>query len=117
MEASIGWRPELAWTIDRHPGLGFVEVLAEDVDAWGALPPALERLRDRGRVVVPHGVSLSLGGAEPPDRQRLAALARLAERFAAPFVSEHLAFVRAGGIESGHLLPVPRTRAPVPRTR
>jgi hypothetical protein len=26
------------------------------------------------------------------------------------FISEHIAFVRAGGIESGHLLPVPRTR-------
>ena len=28
----------------------------------------------------------------------------------APLVSEHIAFVRAGGIEAGHLLPVPRTR-------
>jgi uncharacterized protein (UPF0276 family) len=28
----------------------------------------------------------------------------------APLVSEHIAFVRAGGTEAGHLLPVPRTR-------
>src|SRR5690606_41502518 len=27
----------------------------------------------------------------------------------APLVSEHIAFVRAGGTEAGHLLPVPRT--------
>src|SRR5262249_37416215 len=59
---------------------------------------------------VPHGVSLSLGGAEPPDPSRLEALGRLAERLGAPLVSEHLAFVRAGGLESGHLLPLPRTR-------
>src|SRR5207247_571044 len=32
------------------------------------------------------------------------------ERLEAPFVSEHIAFVRAGGLETGHLLPVPRTR-------
>ena len=25
-------------------------------------------------------------------------------------MSEHIAFVRAGGVEAGHLLPVPRTR-------
>jgi uncharacterized protein (UPF0276 family) len=105
----IGWRPELALAIDRHPGLGFVEVLAEDLDAWGPLPIPVERLRERGLALVPHGVTLSLGGAEPPDPRRLEALGRLATRLGAPLVSEHLSFVRAGGIESGHLLPLPRT--------
>jgi uncharacterized protein (UPF0276 family) len=107
----VGWRPELALTIERYAGLGFVEVLAEDMGAGRALPVPLQRLRANGFAVIPHGVSLSLGGAEPPDPRRLAALARLAEQLGAPLVSEHLAFVRAGGIESGHLLPVPRTRA------
>src|SRR5256885_6273744 len=32
-------------------------------------------------------------------------------RVDAPLVSEHLAFVRGGGREAGHLLPVPYTRA------
>jgi hypothetical protein len=59
---------------------------------------------------VPHAISLSLGSAEPPDRERLARLADLARRVGAPLVSEHLSFVRAGGLESGHLLPLPRTR-------
>ena len=31
----------------------------------------------------------------------------------APLVSEHIAFVRAGGLEAGHLLPLPRTREAV----
>jgi hypothetical protein len=65
--------------------------------------------RRRGLQIVPHGVSLSLGGAERPDRARLARLASVAERVNAPLVSEHIAFVRAGGRESGHLLAVPRT--------
>jgi uncharacterized protein (UPF0276 family) len=106
----IGWRPEIARLIERRRDLGFVELLAEDFDADGPLPAAVGQLRRRGVAVVPHGVSLSLGGAEPLDRGRLRALARLAERLEAPFVSEHVAFVRAGGLETGHLLPAPRTR-------
>ena len=60
--------------------------------------------------MIPHGVSLSLGGAAPPDQARLSHLAALAETFGSPVVSEHVAFCRAGGMEAGHLLPVPRTR-------
>jgi len=107
----IGWRPELAVAIDRRPDLGFVELMAEDFDPRDPLPPDIERLRRRGVRLVPHGVSLSLGGAEPLDRDRLDQLARLARLCDAPLVSEHIAFVRADGTETGHLLPVPRTRA------
>lgn len=106
----IGWRAELALPIDRHGGLGFIEVLAEDLDPHGPLPAPITRLRERGLAVIPHGVSLSLGGTEPPDPGRLEALGRLATRLNAPLVSEHIAFVRAGGLETGHLLPLPRTR-------
>ncbi|NED64536.1 DUF692 domain-containing protein, partial [Streptomyces sp. SID10244] len=75
------------------------------------------RLRDRGVTVVPHGVSLGLGGADRPDPGRLDALAERAAALRAPLVTEHIAFVRAGGpltasprLEAGHLLPVPLTR-------
>jgi uncharacterized protein (UPF0276 family) len=106
----IGWRPELALLIDRRRDLGFIELLAEDFDPRGPLPPPIEQLRRRGVALVPHGVSLSLGGAEPLDPGRLNALATLAERLGVPLVSEHMAFVRGGGLETGHLLPLPRTR-------
>jgi uncharacterized protein len=106
----IGWRRELALSIERRRDLGFVEVIAEDVDPRRPLPAPIEMLRRRGLAVVPHGVTLSLGSAEPPDPDRLAALARLARLCDAPLVSEHLAFVRGGGIETGHLLALPRTR-------
>lgn len=105
-----GWRPELALVLERRRDLGFVELLAEDFWSDRAVSPAIEQLRDRGVVAVVHGVSLSLGSTDLPDRERLNALARLVHRMHAPLVSEHLAFVRAGGIESGHLLPLPRTR-------
>ena len=72
--------------------------------------PGCEALRRRGVPVVPHGVRLSLGSADEPDPARVGHLAELAERLGAPLVSEHVAFVRGGGLEAGHLLPVPRTR-------
>jgi uncharacterized protein (UPF0276 family) len=106
----VGWRPELALAIDRHPGLGFVEVMAEDLDPFAPVPASLKRLRLRDVPLIPHGVTLSLGGVEPIDRSRVAALGRLATRLGAPLVSEHLSFVRAAGLETGHLLPLPRTR-------
>lgn len=112
----IGWRPEIADDIERLPGIDWVEVVAENI-CPGHLPDALRRLRERGTTVVPHGVSLGLGGAERPDAARLAALAERAEALGSPLVTEHIAFVRAGGprtaspaAEAGHLLPVPRTR-------
>lgn len=112
----IGWRPEIAGEIAALPGVDWVEVVAENV-CPDHLPEALRELRARGTAVIPHGVSLGLGGADRPDPGRLAALAARATALDAPLVTEHLAFVRAGGpltaspvLEAGHLLPVPRTR-------
>ena len=107
----LGWRHALASVPLRRPDLGFVEVIAESLPGCRPLPPALVAARRRGVVVVPHGVGLSLGGADRPDRARVAHLAALAERLEAPVVSEHVAFVRAGGREAGHLLPIQRTKA------
>jgi uncharacterized protein (UPF0276 family) len=109
----IGWRPELAGFITARPDLGFVEVVAETLPPEQPLPPALAKLRARRLPVIPHGVRLSLGGAEPPEPARVAHLAGLAQRLDAPLVSEHIAFVRAGGLEAGHLLPLPRSREAV----
>lgn len=105
----IGWRPELALMIARRARLRFVEVVAENIDP-SAIPLPIQQLRERGVKIIPHGVSLSLGGADPLDRNRADRLGRLAIELEAPFVSEHAAFVRAGGVETGHLLPMPRTR-------
>ncbi|MFF9394288.1 DUF692 domain-containing protein [Streptomyces griseoluteus] len=112
----IGWRPEIADAVAGMAGIDWVEVVAENV-CPGHLPEPLVRLRERGVTVIPHGVSLGLGGAERPDEGRLRALAERAEALGAPLVTEHIAFVRAGGpltasapLEAGHLLPVPRTR-------
>jgi hypothetical protein len=67
-------------------------------------------LRERGVPVLPHAVSLSVGGTDPVDPGRVEHLAALAEALGAPLASDHVCFVRAGGLDSGHLMPVPRTR-------
>lgn len=105
-----GWRSEIAGWVAAAPGLGFCEVIAESITPAGP-PRGVVDLRERGLPVIPHGVRLSLGGTEPLDAGRVAHLAACAEALHAPLVSEHVAFVRAGGREVGHLLPLPRTRA------
>ncbi|MFC9745444.1 DUF692 domain-containing protein [Streptomyces niveus] len=112
----IGWRPEIAEAVEALPGIDWVEAVAENV-CPDHLPDSLVRLRARGVTVVPHGVSLGLGGAGRPDTKRLTDLAERAEALGSPLITEHIAFVRAGGpltaspaLEAGHLLPVPRTK-------
>ncbi|MFD6885391.1 DUF692 family multinuclear iron-containing protein [Streptomyces sp. NPDC059957] len=111
----IGWRPEIAGAVEGLPGLDWVEVVAENI-CPGHLPESLERLLARGVRVVPHGVSLGIGGADRPDPAKLAALGERAVALGAPLVTEHIAFVRTSSVapgpvlEAGHLLPVARTR-------
>ncbi|CAM4422105.1 DUF692 domain-containing protein [Nocardia ninae] len=115
----IGWRPEICGVLAELDGLGFAEVIAESLPVRRRLlgrseltiPAELAALRAGGTVIVPHGISLSLGGAEPLHEHRIEHLAACAEALGAPLVSEHVAFVRAGGVEAGHLLPVPRSKA------
>ena len=64
-------------------------------------------------VLIPHGLHLSLGSAEGIDPVYVAKLARLIGRLQPPWWSEHIAFTRAGGIQIGHLAPLPFTRQAV----
>jgi uncharacterized protein len=110
----IGWRPELAAgilaNVDR---IDLVEVIADDWFEAGRRE--LRALRTLGAQVpvVLHGVGLGLASSVPVDARRLAAMARVVEAVRPEFWSEHLAFVRAGGHEIGHLAAPPRTVATI----
>lgn len=104
----IGWRPEIAGLVAELPGLRFCEVIAESVA--DGVPPPLAQLRNQGVTVLPHGTRLSLGGTDPLDPARVRRFVAAGAVLDAALVSEHIAFVRAGGHEAGHLLPLPRTR-------
>ena len=95
-------------------GLWF-EVHAENyMVAGGPRLAMLERLR-RERPLSLHGVGMSLGGAVEPDRDHLAALKRVVDRFQPALISEHLAWSRLDGRCFPDLLPVPRTNAALTR--
>jgi uncharacterized protein (UPF0276 family) len=113
----IGWRPALAAGILAHlDRIDVIEVVAEDCLA--ASPPARAGLRALGRQrpLFVHGVGLGGASTVPVDDARIDALARAVDAVAPETWSEHLAFVRGGGIEIGHLAAPPRTAAAVDGT-
>lgn len=108
----LGWRAELAAAIlSNLDRIDVVEVIADDYfDAPRARLRALRTLSSQVPVVL-HGVGLGLASAAPADPRRLTGMARVVEAVEPDFWSEHLAFVRGGGIEIGHLAAPPRTAA------
>ena len=87
--------------------LGFIEVHAENYMGDGGPPHAqLSMLRDRYALSI-HGVGLSIGGSGPLDRDHLARLKRLCDRYAPESFSEHLAWSSHGGAFLNDLLPLP----------
>lgn len=92
-----------------------VEVIADNY--FRASRRELDALESLAREVPVHlhGVGLGLASATPVEDWRLDRMARLVERIRPECWSEHLAFVRAGGVEIGHLAMPPRTPHTVER--
>lgn len=106
----LGWRPQLAAGILAHlDRIDVVELIAED--HFGAARRELRALRTLAAQVpvLLHGVSLGLASAVPVETKRLDRMARLVGAVEPEAWSEHLAFVRGGGIEIGHLAAPPRS--------
>ncbi len=108
----MSWRPELAAGILTHlDRVDVVEVMADDLfDLAPAKLRAFATLAAQIPVIL-HGVSLGLASSEPADPARLQSMARVVTAVRPESWSEHLAFVRAGGTEIGHLAAPPRTDA------
>lgn len=105
----VGFRPELAADLLSAPGaVDFVEVVAEACFSSAAARREASAIA-RIWPVVPHGVKLSLGSASGIDMERARRLGALCRELSAPVVSEHVAFVRGGGREIGHLTALPYT--------
>lgn len=113
----IGWRPELAAGIlSNLDGIDIVEVIADDYfDAPRTTRRALSTLAKQVPLAL-HGVTLGLASAVEVDQHRLEQTARLIDEVKPEFWSEHLAFVRGGGIEIGHLAAPPRSAATIDGT-
>ena len=115
-QVGLGWRPELATGIlSNLDRIDVLEVIAEDFYETPAGISALKSLATQVPVTV-HGVSLGMASVSPVDCKRLGKMARLVDRVQPESWSEHLAFVRAGDIEIGHLAAPPMTSDTVENT-
>ena len=106
----LGWRGELAAGIlSNLARIDVLEVIADDY--YGAPRAGIAALCSLARQVPVslHGVGMGLASTIPADPRRLHAMARLMKTVQAESWSEHLSFVRAGGVEIGHLAAPPRT--------
>lgn len=108
--AGLGFKPEHFDTIRAtRPKLGFFEVHAENyMGAGGAPHRQLAALRQDHALSL-HGVGLSIGGPDRPDRAHLSRLRDLIVRYAPAAFSEHLAWSSHGGDYLNDLLPLPYT--------
>jgi uncharacterized protein len=104
----LAWRDELAAQIMLHlDAIDHLEIVAER--ELSASRRRLDALHDLARQVPVslHGVSLGLISSGTVPGARLERMARLVEHVEPEHWSEHLAFVRAGGFEIGHLAAAP----------
>lgn len=116
--AGFGLRhPHVLQVIDRPPAVDWVEVHTENyMYPGGPRLKQLEAVRERFQLSL-HGVGLSLGSADEPDREHLKRIRRLVDRFEPAAVSDHIAWVKApaagGGASLNDLLPLPCTEEAV----
>jgi hypothetical protein len=106
----LGLRDELAPALLAHRDrVDFVEIIGEHFfDATREGRRRLSVIADRFPVVV-HTIGLSLGSEAPPPARYVDALARLVADTSAAWFGDHLCYTRAGGVDVGHLAPLPRT--------
>lgn len=92
-----------------RPEVGWFEVHTENyMGAGGAPHHYLSAIRENYPISL-HGVGLSLGGADPIDKDHLARTRAVIDRYEPVLVSEHLAWSKLDGKHFNDLLPVPRT--------
>ena len=92
--------------LETSPDIGFFEVHAENyMVAGGPFHHYLGLIREQYPLSL-HGVGLSIGGEGPLNREHLARLAMLIERYQPQSFSEHLAWSSHGPVFLNDLLPL-----------
>jgi uncharacterized protein (UPF0276 family) len=106
----VGLRREHYRHVTEHrPEVDWFEIITENFMVAGGRPLAvLEQVRSDYPIVM-HGVSLSVGSADPLNRSYLDALSEMARRFKPAWISDHLCWTGIGGRNLHDLLPLPYT--------
>ncbi len=107
----LGLRTAHVETILRtRPSVDWFEIISDNyINAHDGHVAMLEDIRADYPLVM-HGVSLSIGSTDPLNLEYIAALATLAARIDAAFVSDHLCYTGVQGAFTHDLLPIPYTQ-------
>ncbi|AKT40020.1 DUF692 domain-containing protein [Chondromyces crocatus] len=96
--------------LTNRPQVDWFEIISENYMVPGGRPMVnLDRVLACDYRLIQHGVSLCIGGTEPLDRDYLQRLKTLLRRTGSPWVSDHLCWTRAHGVDLHDLLPLPYT--------
>ena len=91
------------------PPVDWFEVISENfMDSGGRPRHVLDEVVARYPVVA-HGVSLSIGSADPLDRDYLAGLKRFVDEIDPVWVSDHVCWTGIAGVNTHDLVPIPFT--------
>jgi hypothetical protein len=110
----VGLRPQHYPAVLERGAAGALEVdwfeaISENYMVGGGRPlRILEQVRAHAPLVL-HGVSLSIGSADPLDAAYLDSLAALCARYEPAWISDHLCWTGQGGRNLHDLLPLPYT--------
>lgn len=106
----LGLRPAHYETIlNESPAVDWFEIISENYLIPGGKPlHYLDRIRERYPMVM-HGVSLSIGSQDALNREYLKQLRALSRRIEPKWISDHLCWTGAHGLNAHDLLPLPYT--------
>jgi len=97
--------------LEHEPPVDWFEILSENYLATEGRPVRIvEQIAERYPIVM-HGVSMSLGSADPLDFAYLKQLKALAQRVNAVWLGDHVCWTGVAGLNSHDLLPMPYDEA------
>jgi uncharacterized protein len=107
----LGFRHEFAnFVLSGKPQVDWFEFITENCFIEGGRPRRILHEVRANYPIVLHGVSLSIGSAEPIDQAYLQRLKRLIREIEPEWVSDHLCWTGLGQHNSHDLLPMPFNR-------
>ncbi|HEY9685582.1 MAG TPA: DUF692 domain-containing protein [Coleofasciculaceae cyanobacterium] len=93
-----------------HDRVDWLEIITENyMGKGGRRRQILDEALELGFPIVPHGLTLSLGGTDPFPKDYLQELAALLEKLNSPWFSDHLCFTSHQGMQFYELMPLPYT--------
>jgi uncharacterized protein len=111
VKVGLGFRPQLKSDIFLHQNeIDFLEITADHYFDSTVEKIAELALLKKHFPLIPHGLGLSLGSADGIDESYLEKFAELVESVQPEWFSDHICFTKSGGVDIGHLSPVPFTK-------